>query len=265
MPRSARSTAYCVAIAGTRAPVLCRTSLHLHSSDSSVVDLTRRGFFHGQARENSRSRSSQGFGRKLHLKSRASRPASPPSGRCERSGSASRLSPQRSAGARASRRLPRACCHPTLRRASRPLRGRAGFRRQGYQRIRVLATPADLCSIKACNAGLAWSVSGTARARLDLGTSSAMSGNARRIIWLTRTPRLSSVVDSDPCGRSLQAVRPTRFLSTTGQRIAAHIHARETSSQGSLFLIGDNGQDALVSAWQRDLLVVRAKFTYGPV
>jgi hypothetical protein len=49
---------------------------------------------------------------------------------------------------------------------------------------------------------------------------------------------------------------------SSGKRIAINVHELETSSEATLELFDDEGEELLIPTWQQDLLVVRAKFTY---
>jgi hypothetical protein len=57
-------------------------------------------------------------------------------------------------------------------------------------------------------------------------------------------------------------IDPGGFLANVGKRLAVHVHEIETSDEASIILQGDDGQDVLYSPWQRNLLFVRAAFTY---
>jgi hypothetical protein len=55
---------------------------------------------------------------------------------------------------------------------------------------------------------------------------------------------------------------PGGLLRNSSKRLAINVHELETSGQASFVLVGEEGQDVLISPWQRNLLVARATFTY---
>jgi hypothetical protein len=52
-----------------------------------------------------------------------------------------------------------------------------------------------------------------------------------------------------------------RIMRSSGKRIAINVHELETSSEATLELYDEDGEDLLIQTWQGNLLVVRAKFT----
>jgi hypothetical protein len=55
---------------------------------------------------------------------------------------------------------------------------------------------------------------------------------------------------------------PNGILQSSGKRIAIKVHALETSEEAPFVLVGEDGEDVLISTGQQDLLFVRTKFTY---
>jgi hypothetical protein len=52
------------------------------------------------------------------------------------------------------------------------------------------------------------------------------------------------------------------IVRSSSKRIAINVHELETSSEATLELFDEDGEELLIPVWQQDLLVVRAKFTY---
>jgi hypothetical protein len=52
------------------------------------------------------------------------------------------------------------------------------------------------------------------------------------------------------------------ILRSSSKRIAINVHQLETSSEATLGMYDEDGEELLIPVWQQDLLVVRAKFTY---
>ena len=52
---------------------------------------------------------------------------------------------------------------------------------------------------------------------------------------------------------------------SSGKRMAINVHELETSSEATLELFDEDGEEMLIPTWQQDLLVVRAKFTYRAI
>jgi hypothetical protein len=55
---------------------------------------------------------------------------------------------------------------------------------------------------------------------------------------------------------------PNGILGNSGKRLIVNVHKLETSQQAPFILLGEAGQDVLISTWQQNLLFVRASFTY---
>lgn len=55
---------------------------------------------------------------------------------------------------------------------------------------------------------------------------------------------------------------PGGFLANVGKRLAVNVQELEASHEASISLPGADGQDVLRSAWQENLLFIRATFTY---
>jgi hypothetical protein len=77
-----------------------------------------------------------------------------------------------------------------------------------------------------------------------------------------RSENLVAALTATSAVDHLKRFDPNGFLSATTKRIAAHVYALELSREASFILIGDEGEDVVISPWQQNLVVVRAKFTY---
>jgi hypothetical protein len=55
---------------------------------------------------------------------------------------------------------------------------------------------------------------------------------------------------------------PNGILGNSGKRLVFNVHKLATSQQAPFILLGEDGQDVLISTWQQNLLFVRASFTY---
>ncbi len=55
---------------------------------------------------------------------------------------------------------------------------------------------------------------------------------------------------------------PNDFLGQAGAQVAATIYKLEVSSEAPFMLVGSEGEDLLISPWERYLVVVRASFNY---